>query len=172
MPDTLLIIDDDVSLISMLQMGLETEGFKIASAQNPVTGWKEMESCQPDIILVDWEMPEMDGIEFIRLLKNDAAHRDRYIIMITGRSNTESIVEGLNAGANDYLAKPFKIEELIARVRSGLRIRSLERRIADEAKQLTVFEMALSVADKVGNPVAAAKFHQQLLMEDARIASR
>lgn len=170
MPHTILIIDDDINFITPLQLLLESQGYVVVSAQNPITGWKEMERCQPDIMLIDWQLPNMSGIEFIKLLKEDAAHRLRYIIMITGRSGTENVVQGLDAGADDYLSKPFQMEEFLARVRSGLRVRSLENRIAEEAKRLTVLEMALSVADKVGNPIAAAKLYQQLLIDNPNLA--
>jgi DNA-binding response OmpR family regulator len=168
---TVLIIDDDPNFSEILQMGLETEGYNIISAQNPIIGWEKMEKHKPDVLLVDWEMPEMNGIELTKRLREDENHRERYIIMITGRGETKDIVAALDAGADDYLIKPFEIEELKARVRTGLRIRMLEQRIADEAKRLTVFEMALSVADKVGNPIAAAKLHQQLLAEDPQLTS-
>ena len=169
MPHTLLIIDDDPDFVNMLRMNLETQGHTVASAQNPITGWKEMERCQPDIILVDWEMPKMNGVELIMLMKKDPLHRARFIIMITGRSGAKNIVEGLDAGADDFLSKPFQMEELMARIRAGLRIRSLEKRIAEEAKRLTVLEMAMSVADKIGNPIAAAKIYQRMLIENSDI---
>jgi DNA-binding response OmpR family regulator len=166
MAETLLLIDDDADFITTLQMGLELQGYVVISSQNPITGWKEMERCQPGIILIDWEMPGMSGIEFAKLTKEDPAHRNRYIIMLTGRTGTENVVQGLDAGADDYLIKPFHMEELLARIRSGLRFRALEEHIAEEAKRLTVLEMALSVADKIGNPIAAAKLYQQMLMEN------
>ena len=166
MPNTLLLIDDDADFITTLQMGLELQGYVVISSQNPITGWKEMERRQPGIILIDWEMPGMSGIEFAKLVKEDPAHRNRYIIMLTGRTGTESVVQGLDAGADDYLIKPFPMEELLARIRSGQRFRALEERIAEEAKRLTVLEMALSVADKIGNPIAAAKLYQQILLEN------
>jgi DNA-binding response OmpR family regulator len=169
MPDTLLLIDDDSNFITTLQLGLELRGYVIVSSQNPITGWKEMERCQPSILLIDWEMPGMSGIEFAKLVKADPVHCNRYIIMLTGRVGTENIVQGLDAGADDYLIKPFQMEELLARIRSGLRFRSLEDRIAEEAKRLTVLEMALSVADKIGNPIAAAKLYQQMLMGNPKL---
>jgi DNA-binding response OmpR family regulator len=86
--------------------------------------------------------------------------------MISGRSETDDIVHGLDAGADEYLTKPFKIDELSARIRSGMRIRELEQRISEETKKLTVYELALSVADKVGNPVAVAKLQNELLAEN------
>jgi DNA-binding response OmpR family regulator len=170
MPDTLLLIDDDAEFITTLQMGLELQGYVVISSHNPITGWKEMERCQPSIILIDWEMPDMSGLEFAKLTKEDPVHRNRYIIMLTGRTGTENVVQGLDAGADDYLIKPFHLEELLARIRSGLRFRALEERIAEEAKRLTVLEMALSVADKIGNPIAAAKLYQQILLENPKLS--
>ena len=170
MPDTLLLIDDDGDFITTLQIGLELQGYVVITSQNPITGWKEMERFQPGIILIDWEMPGMSGIEFAKLVKEDPEHRNRYIIMLTGRTGTENVVQGLDAGADDYLIKPFHMEELFARIRSGLRFRALEERIAEEAKRLTVLEMALSVADKIGNPIAAAKLYQQILLENPSLS--
>jgi CheY-like chemotaxis protein len=170
MADTLLLIDDDADFITTLQMSLELQGYMVTSSQNPIAGWKEMEKCQPSIILLDWEMPGMSGIEFVKLIKEDTLHRDRYIIMVTGRTGTENVVEGLDAGADDYLIKPFHIEELLARIRTGIRFRAMEQRIAEEAKLLTVLEMALSIADKIGNPIAAAKLYQQMLLENPSLS--
>jgi DNA-binding response OmpR family regulator len=166
MPNTILIIDDNAEFNSLLKMQLETAGHTAISALNPITGWKEMERCQPDILLVDWEMPGMSGIELVKLIKADALHRSRYIIMITGHTGTKNIVQGLDAGADDYLIKLFDYDELLARIRSGLRIRSLEKRISEETRHSTSLELALSVADKIGNPIAAAKIYQQLLVEN------
>jgi DNA-binding response OmpR family regulator len=166
MPNTILIIDDNAEFNSLLKMQLETAGYTAISALNPIIGWKEMERCQPDIILVDWEMPGMSGIELVKLIKADAVHRSRYVIMITAHTGTKNIVQGLDAGADDYLIKLFEIDELLARIRSGLRIRLLELRISEETRRSTSLEMALSVADKIGNPIAAAKIYQQLLVEN------
>lgn len=166
----ILLIDDDTEFTSTLQMSLEMQGYAVSSKQNPIEGWKEMEHSQPDILLIDWEMPGMSGIEFVKMIKENDIHRNRYCIMVTGRTGTENVVEGLDSGADDYLIKPFHIEELLARIRTGLRFRELEQQIADEAKLLTVLEMALSIADKVGNPIAAAKLYQQVLLENPKIS--
>jgi DNA-binding response OmpR family regulator len=168
---TILLIDDNADFLSTLQPHLESEGYKIIVAQNAITGWEEMERCQPDIILVDWEMPGMNGIELVRLIKANPAHRNRYVIMITGRGGTKSIVQGLDVGADDYLTKVFEMEELKARIRCGLRVRNLELRIAEETKHSTVVEMAMSISDKIGNPIAAAKLYQQMLIENSDRAS-
>ena len=171
MTDTLLLIDDDINFLTVIQMQLEDYGYKVVTARNSKIGWKVLEQSQPDIILVDWVMPDISGVELVKLIRSDNAHRDRYIIMVTGRSETKDTVEGLDAGADDYIIKPFQIEELLARIRCGIRIRSLEKRIAEETKQLTIFDMTLSVADKIGNPIAGAKLYQQLLEEKLKSKS-
>jgi len=170
MPNTMLLIDDDANFVTTLQIGLKQHGYTVITAPDPKTGWEEMEQSHPGIILLDWEMPGMSGIDFTKLVREDPAHRNRYIIMLTGRSGTENIVQGLDAGVDDYLIKPFNIEELLARIRTGLRFRALEERIAEETKRLTVLEMALSVADKIGNPIAAAKLYLQILLENPNLS--
>ncbi len=171
MPNTILIIDDNAEFASSLQMGLEAKGYAVASALNSISGWREMERCQPDIILVDWEMPGTNGIELVKLIKADPVHRSRYTIMITGHSGTKNIVRGLDAGADDYFDKRLEFDELLARIRSGLRIRSLEERISEETRRSTALEMALSAADRIGNPIAAAKIYQQLLMKNTDVTN-
>lgn len=171
MPNSILIIDDNAEFASALQIQLEVEGYAVVSALNSITGWKQMERCQPDIILLDWDMPEMSGLELIKLIKEDPVHRKRYIIMITGFTGTKHIVQGLDAGADDYLEKHFETDELLARIRSGLRIRSLEERISEETRRSTMLEMALSFADKIGNPIAAARIYQQLLLKNTDISN-
>lgn len=171
MPNTILIIDDNAEFTSTLQIQLEMEGYIVASALNSIEGWKEMERCQPDIILIDWEMSEMSGTDLIKIIKADPAHRSRYIIMVTGYTGTKNIVQGLDAGADDYLVKHFETDELLARIRSGLRIRSLEDRISEETRRSTTLEMALSFADAIGNPIAAARIYHQLLMQNTDISN-
>jgi CheY-like chemotaxis protein len=170
MANTILIIDDNPEFASSLQIQLEMEGYTVTSALNAIMGWREMERSQPDIILLDWEMPEMSGIELAKNIKADAAHRSRYIIMITAHSGTKNIVRGLDAGADDFLNKLFKTEELLARIRSGFRIRSLEERISEDTKRSTMLQMALSLADKIGNPIAAARIYQQILIKNTDVA--
>lgn len=160
------IVDDDEEIVRILTTLLEGEGYTVSSAYDAVNGWNIIQQKMPSILLIDWQMPEMSGIELIKRVKSDAALSNMYVIMISGKSDTDDIVHGLDAGADEYLPKPFKLDELSARIRSGVRIRELERRISEETKKLTVYELALSVADKIGNPLAAAKFQNELLAEN------
>jgi DNA-binding response OmpR family regulator len=160
------IVDDDAEIVRILTTLLESDGYTVSSADNAFTGWKLIQQKHPAVLLVDWQMPEMSGIELIKRVKTDAVLRNIYVIMISGKSETDDIVQGLDSGADEYLPKPFKLEELSARIRSGVRIRELERRISEETKKLTVYELALSVADKIGNPIAVAKLQNELLAEN------
>ena len=169
MAHTILLIDDDKDFVEVVVESLKQEDYTLCTAHTPAKGWKQMETYNPDIMLIDWEMPNLSGIDLIKRIKREPAHRERYIIMVTGKRGTENIVQGLDAGADDFLEKPFAIDELLARIRSGLRIRALEKRISDDMKLKTVLEMAMSVADKIGNPIAAAKLQQQLLMDTVPI---
>jgi len=161
MPNTILIIDDNADFNSLLQMQLEAEGYTAISVLNPIMGWKEMERYQPDIILVDWEMPGMSGIELVKLIKADSVHHSRYIIMITAHTGTKNIVQGLDAGADDYLIKHFEFDELLARIRSGQRIRSLEKRISEYDLETEKFRT------KAKDLEARIKIHTTRIEEDS-----
>jgi sigma-B regulation protein RsbU (phosphoserine phosphatase) len=166
MLNNILIIDDEPDMVAAVTLLLQGRDYNVIPAHSAIIGLEKIKQSVPDLILVDWQMPEMNGIEFVREIRKDPECKNCYIIMISARNETTDIVHGLDAGANDYLIKPYQTEELLARVRSGLRICSLEKQISDEVKKLTVLEMALSVADKVGNPVAAAKMYAENFKSD------
>ncbi|HVN48259.1 MAG TPA: response regulator [Bacteroidota bacterium] len=161
------IVDDDEEIVRILTTLLEGEGYSVSSANDAAAGWNIIQKKKPAILIVDWQMRQMSGIELIKHVKSDAALSNTYIIMISGKSETDDIVHGLDSGADEYLPKPFKLDELSARIRSGVRIRELEGRISEETKKLTVYELALSVADKIGNPLAVAKLRNELLAENS-----
>ncbi len=169
MSTKILIIDDDENFVLTLQMEFELDGYTVETATRPSLGLEKLKQFNPDIILLDWEMLEINGIELVKQIKADIKYRTCYVIMITGRTGTKNIVLALDAGADDFLHKPFEIAELKARIRSGLRIRELEKQIASDTKSSTVLEMALTVADKIGNPLVAAKLYQRTLIQNPAI---
>jgi DNA-binding response OmpR family regulator len=163
MANSILIIDDEPDMIAPMTILLQSENYHVIAVSSAKKGLQQVQRSAPDLVLVDWQMPEMSGIDFVRTIRRDPACMDCYIIMVSARNATNDIVCGLDAGANDYLSKPYQSAELLARVRSGLRIRLLEKQISEEVKKHTVLEMALSVADKIGNPIAAAKMYAENL---------
>jgi len=128
---TILVVDDDQKLLKMLQRTLVYEGLRVVTAANGEEALAQVAANSPEIIILDWMMPKMDGLEVTRRLR--AENNRAFILMLTARDALENRVEGLESGADDYLVKPFAPEELVAR------IHSLQRRIeaAPERQQVS-----------------------------------
>ncbi len=118
---TVLIVDDEAPIREMLAVALAMAGFNCLEADNAQTAHGLIVDQQPDIILLDWMMPELSGIELARRLKRDPISADIPIIMLTARGEEDNKIQGLEAGADDYITKPFSPRELIARLKAVLR---------------------------------------------------
>ena len=116
---TVLIVDDDQKLLKMLRRTLTYEGFSVVTATDGHEALTQVEAHRPDVIVLDWLMPGLDGIEVTNRLR--AAHDETMILMLTARDAIEDRVEGLESGADDYLIKPFAPAELLARIHALLR---------------------------------------------------
>lgn len=113
-----LVIDDDAALAEMLQIVLQASGFQTAWVGRGDQALDEFRRSRPDLVLLDLMLPGRDGVDVCRDLR---AESDVPIVMLTAKSDTTDVVEGLEAGADDYVAKPFKTQELLARVKTRLR---------------------------------------------------
>ncbi|HUN21546.1 MAG TPA: response regulator transcription factor [Anaerolineales bacterium] len=118
MAETILIIDDDPDIIDLVKMIMEAENFRIISAMTGKEGLRQAFEHHPNLILLDVMMPDMDGWEACRRLRELS---DVPIIFLSARGSSDDIVRGLNIGADDYLPKPFNYQELLARIRANLR---------------------------------------------------
>jgi len=116
---TVLIVDDDIKLLKMLQRTLTYEGLLVVTAANGLEALKQVDAYHPEVIILDWMMPKMDGMEVMQQLR--AENNRAFILMLTARDALENRVEGLESGADDYLIKPFAPPELVARVHALLR---------------------------------------------------
>jgi two-component system copper resistance phosphate regulon response regulator CusR len=115
----LLLIEDDVSMAYRLAQGLRQEGYRVVTAVTVVDGLKAFAQEAFDLVLLDWMLPDGDGIEILKQLRRSG--RTVPVLMLTARGETEDRVQGLDSGADDYLVKPFALAELLARIRSLLR---------------------------------------------------
>jgi len=115
----ILIVEDEVDIANVLKMELDYEGYEVSLAHDGITGLTSVREYDFDLILLDWMLPGMTGVEICRRLRKTANRVP--IIFLTAQSEISDRVNGLDAGANDYLVKPFNIEELMARIRSTLR---------------------------------------------------
>jgi two-component system response regulator MprA len=127
---TVLIVDDDQKLLKMLQRTLVCEGLQVVTATNGIEALKQVEISKPEIIILDWMMPKMDGLEVMQRLR--AEKNQAFIMMLTARDALENRVEGMESGADDYLVKPFAPVELVAHVHA------LQRRIENKPERQPV----------------------------------
>jgi two-component system phosphate regulon response regulator PhoB len=122
MPDQhILIVEDEAPIRDMLRFTLERNDFRVSEAPDVQSARLAIADRRPDLILLDWMLPGVSGIELARELKRDENTRDLPIIMVTARTEEEEKVRGLNLGCDDYVLKPFSSSELVARIRAVLR---------------------------------------------------
>jgi diguanylate cyclase (GGDEF)-like protein len=120
-PDVILVVDDDQDIASFVEFNLKIHGYEVIRARDGEDALEVMETRRPDLAVVDWMMPRMDGVELTRRLRAEPLTSALPVIMLTAKSMTVDKVVGLTAGVDDYLIKPFDTAELIARVSSTLR---------------------------------------------------
>lgn len=137
-----LIVEDSPLYRRLVEHSLSGNGFEVIRACNGNAALELFAEHKPDIIITDWKMPDLSGIELCRRIRTEFTHLYPYLILLSGNTEKEEVVEGLAAGADDYLTKPFHDGELRARVRVGLRIVQLHREIQTKNQQLE--EMALT----------------------------
>ncbi len=117
----ILIVDDEQPVREMVAFGLRRAGFEVAEAADCRDARSRISERQPDLILMDWMLPEMSGLEFTRSLKRDDGTGDIPVIMLTARADQDDKIAGLESGADDYVTKPFSARELLARINAVLR---------------------------------------------------
>jgi two-component system phosphate regulon response regulator PhoB len=122
MADTrILVVEDEQPIRDLIAFGLRRAGCDVALAEHSQAALASIGDRRPDIVLVDWMLPDMSGLELIRVLRRDANTRDIPVVMLTARGEVADKVAGLESGADDYVTKPFSARELIARIQAVLR---------------------------------------------------
>jgi len=130
-----LVADDDATYQSLLQDLLTKWGFEVLLASDGLEALEVMAKPDPpQVVILDWEMPEMDGFEVARTIRNDESVRDTYVLMITGSRKKQDIMQVLVCGADDYLIKPFDSTDLRIHLRSAMRIVQLQAEL-DELRK-------------------------------------
>lgn len=132
----ILVVDDIPANVQIISLMLKTKGYKVISALGGKQALQAVRDIPPDLILLDINMPEMDGYEVCKQLKADEALKDIPVIFITGLTETEDMVKAFSMGAVDYIAKPFQVEEVCARVKTHLRLRRLQIELSTSVNEL------------------------------------
>jgi two-component system phosphate regulon response regulator PhoB len=121
MKPMVMIVEDETALVTMLRYNLEKEGFEVCEANDGEEALVQLAERKPDVVLLDWMLPLVSGIEVCRQIRRSPVSRTVPVIMLTARGEEADKVRGLNSGADDYMTKPFSPSELIARVRAVMR---------------------------------------------------
>ncbi len=153
MKPRILIVDDDANARMILNKILAKAGYEICEAKNGKEALELVKDFMPDLMIVDWMMPEVDGEQLAKWIKNDPTLRFTYIILMTSKGETDDKVRGLQAGADDYISKPTPHQEVLARVESGMRMRALYKEIQQLTKRLSVLELSATVGHEINNPL-------------------
>jgi DNA-binding response OmpR family regulator len=139
----ILVIEDEVQIARVLKVELEYEGYQVSVEHNGKAGLETALNSQIDVILLDVMLPELNGIEVLRRLRRE--DKVTPVILLTARNSTFDKVAGLDHGANDYVTKPFEIEELLARIRAAIRNQSKTEGHEAEESLLTVQDLMINM---------------------------
>ena len=126
----IFIIEDETSIIQLVQHNLEKDGFIVSSAINGNEGLKDLKKFEPNLLLLDWMLPDLSGIEICKSIRKNTSFKNLPVIMLTAKGEEEDKIKGLDSGADDYLTKPFSYNELLARIKAILR-RSDPKTVSD-----------------------------------------
>jgi phosphate regulon transcriptional regulator PhoB len=139
----ILVVDDEETILELITYNLQKEGFQVEKA---VDGWDALEKVAanpPDLLVLDWMLPGVDGLEVCRRLRDNQETRGLPIIMLTARGEEVDKVLGLELGANDYVTKPFSPRELLARIKAHLRVRQLQVQFQAESGESVISQGGL-----------------------------
>jgi diguanylate cyclase (GGDEF)-like protein len=145
--EKILIADDDSDILDVIRISLETEGYQVIEAHDGKEAVEMIKKSTPDLLITDFKMPKMCGDEVCKILKEDILIQHMPIIMLTGKGEVTDKIHGINAGADDYIVKPFEPQELVARVKMILRRTARDL----DANPLTKFPGNVSIINEIRN---------------------
>ena len=167
-----LIVDDDAISRRLMETSMSAAGYDVIALPDGIQAWQRLQHERFPMVIVDWMMPGMDGIELVRNIRSKSSEHYVYTILLTGRSERKDRLEGFRAGVDDYITKPFDRDELIMRCRAGERVVRLEEELASKNAQLLRMAMVDGLTG-IGNRRAfdqafqntyaqASRYHQLL----------
>jgi len=169
----ILVAEDDAATRKMISLYLQKKGFTVFEAANGIEAFTAIIEHPINIAVVDWILPGMDGIDVCRKIREKQKSTYVFIIMLTSKAEQEDLIQGFEAGVDEYLTKPLNLQELMARIKVGVRIISLERKLVEKQRELAgTNEMKNKfigiVAHDLRNPVISIRGFSELLLKDAK----
>ncbi len=170
-PLTVLVIEDDENIVELIKLGLRYENFQVEAVDDGLEGISAAQRLNPAVVVLDLGLPgDLDGLEVCRRLRQNPTTQDIPILMLTAKGKPQDKVVGLNTGADDYLAKPFSFDELVARIRAILRRQQRATQSGDGQQEDQILEfgdirmnMATREVTRAGNPVVLTTTEFNLL---------
>lgn len=161
----ILIAEDNLTTRRILETILDKWNYDVVSACDGNEAWQKLqEKDPPKLIILDWMMPGINGVEICRKLRRADSVEPMYIILLTARDDKNDIVEGLGAGADDYIAKPFDKDELRARIEVGRRVVELQTALLEKEKLQVIFEMTGAICHELSQPMQAISGNSELML--------
>jgi phosphoserine phosphatase RsbU/P len=161
----ILIAEDNMTTRRILETILIKWNYEVISACDGNDAWEKLqEKDPPKLIILDWMMPGINGVEICRRLRRINHDEPMYIILLTARDEKNDIVEGLGAGADDYISKPFDTEELRARIDVGRRVVELQKALLEKEKLQVIFEMTGAICHELTQPMQAISGNSELML--------
>ena len=163
MAEKILVVDDDNYIRLILERRLKGLGYAVITGEDGEKGLALAHEHLPDLIVSDWMMPKMDGLQFCKKIKEDETLRYTYFIILTAKDAEDDKIEGIEGGADDFLTKPFNDRELITRIRAGLRISALQKELIALQHQRAITELAITTGHEINNPLGIIMLSLQLM---------
>ena len=164
--DKILIVEDEEDSRFIYERLLTKSGYNIKTAENGDEALNIIDEYKPKIILADWTMPKLNGIELCNIIKSKEEYKLIYFILLTARTSLKDRVEGLDTGADDYLVKPIDNQELVARIRAGLRIHNLQNELKSIEHNKAIVELACTIGHQINNPLSSLKMSLASLKDE------
>ncbi len=164
-----LIVEDEPETRYILDRLLTKNNFDVITAENGEEALEKIKLKPPKVVVADWTMPVMDGIELCKILKQKDVYKSVYYIILTARVLIEDRVKGLDIGADDFLTKPVENEELLARIRAGVRIFNLQNELKKVEHTKALIEMACTIGHQINNPLSSLMMSLQNIESEINV---
>ncbi len=153
--DKILIVEDEKDTRFILNKLLTKNDYTVETTSNGKEALELIKTFMPKVILADWTMPIMDGIELCNHIKSNENSKLIYYIILTARSSLNDKIRGLDIGADDFLSKPIENQELLARIRTGIRVHNLQAELKSVEHSKAIVEMACTIGHEINNPLSS-----------------